>query len=169
MRLIAIAAVFAVGCGASTPVVQYAGISEKQHVEKKKLPDRPDATPIAKADDWVKPLPAATCTIKKKDGTTETVQTKDGILLSPEKAVRAALYKDGYNNLRDLYEIDRQIWGQHRIVYDERLGQANAEVKRLAPSWWDRHKTSIACAAGFAAGAVATVAIVYAVDEVKKQ
>jgi hypothetical protein len=146
-----------VGCGASTPVPQYAGISEKQYVEARELPPRPDADPIAKEDDWVKPLPAGQCA------------DRDGVLLSPEKAVRAALYKDGYNNLRNLYDIDRQVWTQHRIVYNERTAQANAEIKRLAPSWWDEQKTSISWAAGFALGAATTILIVYSVDSVKNE
>ena len=92
---------------------------------------------------------------------------RDGILISPEKAARAKLWQVSYKSLLELYEIDRQIFTQHRIIYDERLTQANAEISRLSPSWWDENKGTIGWATGFVAGAVATIAIVYAVDEVK--
>jgi len=154
-----------VGCGASTPVVQYSGIKESQHVETKPLPERPDAKPIPKENDWVVPLQASTCTAKK---TGKVVETKDGILISPEKAVRAKQWKADAVNVRTLHDIDRGIWGHHRVVYEERIGQANTRIKTLSPSWWDENKGTVAWASGFILGAAATIGIVYAVDEVKQ-
>ena len=158
MKLLALPTAMALmmGCGASTPVTQYPGIKKDQHVETKKLPDRPDKQAIPKAKDWVKPLKAGES------------HTADGILLSPEKAVRAALWKSGYNECRSLHEIDRGIFGHHRVVYEERLVQANKEVSRLSPSWWDENKGTISWAGGFLMGAAATIAIVYALDEVRQ-
>jgi len=155
MRVLSILTLFAFGCGAATPVVQYKPIPESQYVEKKDLPEAPDANPIPKDGDWVKALPAG------------TMHDRDGILISPEKAARAKLWQVSYKSLLELYEIDRQIFTQHRIIYDERLTQANAEISRLSPSWWDENKGTIGWATGFVAGAAATIAIVYAVDEVK--
>lgn len=166
IRLIATSLVLVMGCAASTPVIQYAGIKEKQHVENKTLPDRPDKDKIPKGEDWVVPLPAAKCTLKSDE--TKVVETDGGILFSPAKAVRAALWKSGYEGLRTLFDIDRQVWREHRIIYDERMGQANAELKRRSPSWWDENKGTVAWASGFLMGAAATIAIVYAVDEVKE-
>lgn len=156
MRLVAIAVLAAAGCSASTPVPQYPGIKEKQHVEARELPPRPDAEPISPEQDWVQALPAGKCA------------EKDGILLSPEKAVRAKLWQTAYNGLRNLYDLDRQVWGQHRIVYEERTQQANAEIKRLAPSWWQENKGTIAWAGGFLMGAAATIAILYGVEQVQE-
>ena len=164
MRLAVLIAMLTASCGSSTTVPQYSGIGESHHVETRDLPPRPDAEPIAKEDDWVKSLPAATC---KLDRSGDTVKTEDGVLLSPEKAVRAARYKDGYNNLRLLYDVDREIFGAQRTVYEERIRQANSEIERLSPSWWDDHKTDLAWATGFFLGAATTIAIVYAVDEVQ--
>lgn len=155
-QALSVALVFAMGCGASTPVVQYAGIDKKQHVETRKLPDPPDAKPIPKDKDWVKPLPAG------------QTHDKGGVLISPEKAARAKKWQDAYKNLRSLYELDRQIMGQHRIIYEERLGLANKEIKRNSPSWWDENKGTMGWVVGFVAGAAATIGIVYAVDEVKQ-
>jgi hypothetical protein len=154
-RIIAILTLFAFGCGAATPVVQYKPISEKQHVETRKLPDAPDAKPIPKEGDWVKVLPAG------------TTYDKHGVLISAEKAARAKLWQLSYKTLRELYELDRQIFSQHRIIYDERLKQANKEIHRLSPSWWSENKGTLGWGTGFIAGAAATIAIVYAVDEVK--
>jgi hypothetical protein len=163
MRLLVILAVLSVGCGAATPVVQYKGIPEAQYVEQKKLPDSPASEPIAKKDNWVKSLPASVCTDEK--GVER--KTDHGIVMSAQKAARAKRWQDAYNNIRSLYELDRQIFGQHRIIYDERTKQANEEIVRLSPSWWDENKGTFGWGAGFVAGAAATIAIVYAVDEVK--
>lgn len=156
MKFFAILTLFAFGCGASTPVVQYSGVAEKQHVEKVPLPDRPDKEEIPKDADWVKALPAGQS------------HDKHGVLISPEKAARAKLWKVSYETLRKLYETDRQIVEQHRIIYDERLAQANKEIRRLSPSWWDENKGTVAWATGFVLGAAATISIVYSVDEVKQ-
>lgn len=163
MRFVVLIAMAVAACGSSNSVPQYPGIGESHHVEAKKLPPRPDAQAIAKEDNWSEPLPSATCTV---ESTGETVATKDGVLISPDKAIRAIRFKDSYNNLRDLYEIDRQIIGAQRVVYEERLAQANSEIRRLSPSWFDRNKGTLGWVGGFVAGAVTTVAIVYAVDEV---
>jgi hypothetical protein len=151
----ALVLIFLVSCAASTPVVQYAGIDPKQYVETKTLPDRPDKDPIPADKDWVIPL-AAGQTAKQ-----------DGVLLSPEKAGRAKLWQDGYLGLRSLYDIDRQIWTQQRIIYDERLSQANAEIKRRSPSWWDENKGTLSWVGGFVMGAATSVAIVYGLEHVK--
>ena len=156
-QVLSILMVFAIGCGSTAPVVvQYSGVPERQHVEKKELPEPPDAKPIPAEEDWVKPLPAG----KAYD--------KDGVLISPAKAARAKQWQLGYKSLRDLYEIDRQIWEQQRIVYDERLGQANKEIERLSPSWWSDNKGTVGLVTGIVLGVATTIGIVYAVDEVKQ-
>lgn len=141
-------------CAASSPVARYPGFDDKHRVENNPLPERPDSEKIPSDKDWVKPLRAGECA------------ESDGILLSPEKAVRAKLWQEGYNSVRTLYEIDRQIWQQHRIVYEERLNQANSEVARLSPSWWDENKSSILWAGGFLMGAATSISIVYALDKI---
>lgn len=163
MRLLSLLTVLSLGCGAATPVVQYRGIPEAQYVEQKELPESPAGELIAKKDDWVKALPASVCT----DAKGVERKTDHGIVMSPQKAARAKRWQDSYSNLRGLYELDRQIFSQHRIIYDERMGQANEEIVRLSPSWWDKNKGTLGWGAGFVAGAAATIAIVYAVDEVK--
>lgn len=154
MRVFALIVLLICGCSASTQVLQYPKLSEKQHVESKALPERPDAVAIPKEQDWSRALPASKCT------------DVNGVLLSPEKAARAKGWQDGYNNLRSLYEIDREVWQQHRIVYEERTAQANAEIRRLSPSWFDENKGTLAWVGGFLMGAATSVAIVYALDNI---
>lgn len=156
MKAVALILLVTIGCSASTPVLQYPKLNDKQRVEEKSLPERPDAVAIAPENDWVKPMKAGDST------------DKPGVLLSPDKAARAKKWQDGYNNLRDLYELDRQIWVQHRIVYDERIAQANAEIKRLSPSWWDENKSQILWVGGFVMGAATSIAIVYGLDNVRQ-
>lgn len=156
MKVVALILLVTIGCSASTPVPQYPAMSEKQLVENKPLPERPDAEKIAPENDWVKPMKAG------------DVADKPGVLLSPDKAARAKKWQDGYNNLRDLYELDRQVWVQHRIVYDERISQANATIKRLSPSWWDENKSQILWVGGFVMGAATSIAIVYGLDHVRQ-
>jgi hypothetical protein len=156
VKAVALILLVTIGCSASTPVLQYPKISDKQRVEDKPLPERPDAVAIAPENDWVKP-------VKVGD-----VADKPGVLLSADKAVRAKKWQDGYLNLRSLYDLDRQIWQQHRIVYDERIAQANAEIRRLSPSWWDENKSSVLWAGGFIMGAATSIAIVYGLDHVRQ-
>lgn len=155
MKVVALILLFSIGCGAATPFLQYPAMSEKQQVENKTLPARPDAVAVAPDDDWVKPMKAG------------DVVDKPGVLLSPGKAARAKEWQLGYNALRDLYDIDRQVWVQHRIVYEERTTQANATIRRLSPSWWDENKSSILWAGGFIMGAATSIAIVYGLDHVR--
>jgi len=163
IRSLVIISLLFMGCGAAKPVVQYKSIPEAQYVEQRDLPDSPALEPISKESDWVKALPASTCT----DERGVERKTEHGIVMSPEKAARAKRWQDAYNSLRGLYELDRQIFSQHRIIYDERTKQANEEIVRLSPSWWMENKGTLGWGAGFIAGAAATIAIVYAVDEVK--
>jgi len=148
-RTLAIATTLTMGCASAMPIVQYAGIPEEQHVESRALPSAPDSDPIATDADWVIALPKGECT------------GQDGILLSPEKAVRAKQWQDQYRNLRNLYDLDRAVWKSHRTVYEERLKKANERVKDLTPSWWDANEGNIAMGAGFVVGVLATVAITY--------
>ena len=157
MRRIAAAFLLAMfGCGQAMPAVQYDGIRQAQRIEERKLPARPDAKPIPEHYDWVRVLAPGECT------------ERAGILISAEKAARAKRWQTGYVRLRELYELDRGIWIQQRIVYEERLGQANSEIYRLAPTWWDSNKATIGWASGFVLGVVATIAVVYGVEEAKE-
>lgn len=153
---VAIVLLVCIGCSASTPVIQYPAMPDKHRVENKELPVRPDSEAIAPENDWTKAM--------KPGDTTD----KPGVLLSADKAARAKKWQDGYINLRLLYETDRQIWAQHRIVYEERVSSANAEIKRLSPSWWDENKGTLGWVSGFIMGAATTVAIVYAIDSVRQ-
>lgn len=122
-----------------------------------KLPERPDAQPVPPAADWV---------IALSEG--ETVpEGQAGILMSQEKAARAAKYVVGYNELRQLYEVDLRTWGREREIYERHLALADAEVERMRQkavrSFWERHAPEVAMVLGVVIGAAVTVSIVAAV------
>jgi hypothetical protein len=141
-------------CGAGNTVVQYKGIPDKHmRVEENPLPDRPDKEPIPPAEDYVYPV------------TQGDPAPADGVLLSPAKAARAKKWQIGYDEIRGLYEQDRQVWKQNRIIYEERLDLANQEIGRLQPSWWDQNKGTVAFIGGVVLGAFVTVGVAYGLDQ----
>lgn len=141
-------------CGGGTVAVQYRGMPDMA-VETKPLPDRPDKTPIADGKDYVVPL------------SNGDKAPADGVLLSPDKAARVKLWQLDYDELRALYNTDREVWKQTRIVYEERLGQANEEIRRLQPSWWDQHRLEIGVVTGIIGG-VAIMVGAYKLEQVVK-
>ena len=145
-----------VGCGAA-PIRIGAKASQAYRVEDEKLPPRPDEKPIPPEKDWVLPL--------AKD----TPAPKSGVLISPEKAVRAAKYKTRYNEIRTLAELDKRVWRSRAVIHEEQLGQANKVIKDLTPGWWDNNKGTLGFTAGMLIGAVITVFVVYGVDQVQEQ
>lgn len=128
-----------------------------------KLPERPDAVPISPAGDWAVPV---------ADGDT-VPEGRSGVLLSPEKAARAARYVVSYNELRGLYEVDLRTWGREREIYEQHLELAQAEMDRLRReaerSWFERHAPQVALVLGVVVGVAATVGIVVAVEGVTVQ
>jgi len=140
---------------AHAPVMRYTGPELLPAVETQPLPDAPDKTPIPTELDWVLALQAG-----------ETAP-KAGILFSPEKTARAKLWQVGYQQIRGMYEADRTYWSQIRAFYDVRLKQANLEIDRLQPSWWDTHKGELGFVSGMVIGAAACISIVYGVNQVQ--
>jgi hypothetical protein len=154
MRIVLILILFLAGCPVKSKIYQYNGIPSHNWIESSDLPIRPDADKIPEDKDWAISLHTGACA------------ESDGILLSPEKAVRAKSWQNGYNSLRDLYEIDRKVWAQHRIIYEDRIARANKDLRSISPTWWDENKATIAWSSGFIMGAVASIAIVFALGHV---
>ncbi len=149
--------VLLIGCGGAVPV-HFSGIKDPSFkVEDKKLPPRPDVKPIPPEKDWVVPL------AKDKPA------PKDGVLISPEKAVRAAQYKLRYNELRSRYDLDRLVWRSTRVIQSEQRGQANRVIKDLTPGWWQNNKGTLGFVTGITIGAIMTIFVVYGVDQVQER
>ena len=121
-------------------------------VEKKKLPASPAAEPIPPDKDWV-------VVVMQGEKVPE-----DGILLSAEKAARAKKWQLSYEELRGLYEADRDVWVQTRLIYEERIDQANKEIQHLQPTWWDSNKGTIAFITGAVMGSALAIGIAYGLD-----
>jgi hypothetical protein len=112
------------------------------------LPDRPDKDPITPELDYSIPLQKG------------NIASADGVLLSPAKIARLILWTISYNDIRTRYEQDRIIFKQIKIIYDERLNQAQNEIDRLQPTFWDKNGPVIILLAGFIAGSLITTGIV---------
>lgn len=134
-----------------------------------KLPDRPDAEPIAPSADWS--VSCAGYLAEKGDQEPELVK-KPGICMSTEKAIRAARYVVGYNELRGLYVVDLRTWGRERQIYERHLNAADDEIvrwkERARRSFWEQYSGQIGLGAGIVVGAVVTITIMYAVKQVKE-
>lgn len=136
------------GCSSTQPTVVYKGITDPSMlVEQKPLPARPDLTPLTDAQNQSYPLAKG------------SASPMDGILISPEKAARVLKLKAGYDELRGMYEADRTIFAQNRLIYEERLQQANAEIARISPSWWEKHGLAVGAVLGTVGGALITVGL----------
>lgn len=155
---LALAAALCVGCATTKSAAPKRTLPEP--LAAAKLPERPDAKAIPPSADWAIPVAEG-----------EVVPAgRSGILLSQEKATRAARYLIGYNELRALYEVDLRTWGRERQVYERYVQLAQDEADRQAKlaerSWWERHSPEIALGLGVVVGAAVTVGIVAAVEEV---
>jgi len=94
--------------------------------------------------------------------------TRSGILLSLEKAQRAARIRIAYDELRALYSIDLRTWEREREVYGRYLTLADEEIAtwhaRAERSWWERHDGEIGLFLGLLVGVVVTGSIAVAVE-----
>lgn len=124
------------------------------------LPERPDAKPISPSADWAKSMEVG-----------DTVpEGRAGVLMSTEKAIRAARYVVVYNELRDLYQIDIRTWGREREIYQRHLDAADDEIERWKKNadrtWWENNVGYIAVGAGLVLGAAITIGILEATQQV---
>lgn len=160
MRLALVILLMSVGC-ATTKAAQPKRTLPSPLVAAQ-LPERPDAEPIPVGKDWSVSIEAG-----------ETVpENRAGVLMSTHKAFRAAKYKVAYDELRSLYVVDLRTWGRERDIYDRHLEAADGEIvywkEKAIRSWFERHAGQIGLGGGIIIGAIVTVAIVYAVDQVKE-
>lgn len=138
----------AFGCGQTQSTVVYKGITDPaMRVEEQPLPDRPDKDPLTEAQNQSYPL------VK---GSAAPI---DGVVITPEKAARVLKLKAAYDEIRAGYTADKTVFAQNRLIYEERLQQANAEISRISPSWWDKHGAAMSALLGVIAGALVTVGL----------
>lgn len=165
--------VVASGC-ATTPMVPQPLIAAEKAVEAKPLPPDPalEALPAGTpVGDWVEALEAASCLDKAGKalpGAPSPCPARSGIASSEARAARDALYRIRYPELRRMYEADRQLWGAHRELYEERVRTGAEELKKAQPNWWQQHGPALGVVGGFVVGAAMTVAITYAVNQATK-
>jgi hypothetical protein len=110
-------------------------ISPSEWPESRKLPPTPTED-VKVVDDRVAPVSA---------GSTAEFS---GILLSEDKARRAAALKLRYDELLVLYSSDRKVWSTQREFYEEELKAADKKLKELQPGWYDQHKLELGVIGG---------------------
>jgi len=166
MRIIALCALLALGCGAAQAPQVRPIVAEDRRPEARALPTDvreeplPEGTPVTPGEDYVVPVTAGECA-----GATETCPAEDGIQVSEARANRDALYRIRYRELRDTYDADRMVWSAHRELYEAQVAADREEIARLQPSWWEQHDAEIMAAVGVVVGAALTVAITFAVNQ----
>lgn len=92
---------------------------------------------------------------------------KSGILMSEEKAALLAKYRVKYPEMRRWAKLEQQLWSGKWQITQRLLLESQRELEKK-PGWWDRNKFEVGTAMGFVLGALATIAVVYGVQEVKK-
>jgi len=141
-----------------------------KRVESRELPPDPAVEPIPDnipKGDWVAPIEKGECL--DASGTPETgapspCPVESGIVISEERAYRAALYRIRYRELRKTYESDRMVWSAHRELYEERLKLAGQAIEDLQPSWFDNNKFPLGVVGGVVLGIATSVAILSVTD-----
>jgi len=151
---------FVVGCGASLqPITAVHALPEP--LVAVGLP--PDVTrePIPPEADWA----VAVEGVEIAPG-----DLRDGILLSFEKAQRAARLRVAYDEMRSLYGVDIRTWAREREVYERYLRLADEEIvtwrEQAERTWWEQHGSEVALWVGLAAGIVLSVSVGAVLQEI---
>jgi len=132
--------------------------------------------PIFEKAQELSKLPARVEKPAKKTGTVVAVRKGDqvpfdGILLTEDRAKKAARLRISYDELYDIATINRRFTGVALRAADEQLAAADKEIARLRKaqdSWWNRHKLTV----GIVIGTILTLGLgglaVWGVNELKK-
>lgn len=153
MRVLFVFMILAAGC-ASTPQPAATAHTLPESLAQTELPPSPDATPIPPTDDWA----VAVQGVQVAPG-----DRRDGILLSMEKARRAAMLRIAYDELRALYQIDVRTWGRERGVYERYLQLSDEEIAtwrgRAQRSWWEENGDEVGLFLGLGIGIALSVSV----------
>lgn len=141
-----------------------------KRVEERELAPDPAVEPIPDnipKGDWVTSIEKGECL--DTSGTPELgapspCPVESGIIISEERAYRAALYRIRYREMRKTYGADRMVWSAHRELYEERLKLAGQAIEDLQPGWIDRNKLPLGVVGGVILGIATSVAILSVTD-----
>jgi hypothetical protein len=144
-------------------------IRESRHVESRVLPVDPAFVALPEGfstEDWVEPLEAASCVEEGAIVGGIQCPSRSGIVVSEARAWRDAQYRIGYQELRRLYEADRQVWQSQRELYEVQIQMDRQELERSRPRWWDRNKGLVLLGVGLIIGAGFVVGMTAILSEV---
>ena len=174
IRIMILASVLMSACAsqrsAYVPTVPESAI---KRVEEQPLPPDPAEEPIPDEipkGDWVVALDKGECLDENgvpENSATRPCPADSGIAVSEERAYRDGLYRLRYKELRKNYTADKQVWGVHRELYEERLKLSHKAIQDLQPSWWDRNKLSVGVVLGIVTGVATSVAILTVTEAVR--
>jgi hypothetical protein len=136
-------------------------------VEEDPLPADPETEPLdskISSADWVEPLESGSCHDANGKLLVRPCPVRSGIAMSEAKAVRFALYRTRYREMRTIYVANMKVVGVQRELYETRLKQADKAIRDLQPSWLDQHSAELGILGGFVLG----VATVYAARAASK-
>lgn len=169
--------VAAVGCGAAQIPEVRPLVAVDRRPEAWDLPVDPRLEPLPEGssstlgEDFVEPLEAGFCVEADGEvaaGSGYPCPAQSGLLISEARALRDAAYRIRYPELRRAFEADRQIWAAQRELYEAQIAADHREIERLQPTWWETHDGEVLTAVGVVVGAVVTVAVVFAVNQVSE-
>ena len=176
-KLLTILVLFTLGCGAAAtprPASPPEGpvVAESRRPEVRPLPPDPSeeslprGTPPRPPESYVEAMEAEQCVTREgvlvSDG---PCPPESGLLISEARAVRDAMYRVRYPQLRQYYVSDRQVWVAQREMYESQIQLQREEIERLQPSWWEENDGTILAAAGVVVGVAVTVLVTFAVNQ----
>lgn len=150
---LALVASLVAGCGPSTaPAATSRTLPDP--IAFSTLPESPDAEAIPPEADWA--LAVEGVEVAPGD-------VRDGILLSFEKAQRAARLRIAYDELRALYEIDLRTWARERGVYEHYLQLGDEETAawrtRAERTWWELNGDEFGLVLGLVLGIALSIGV----------
>ena len=125
---------------ACNPTTNNVHVTELDKYKEAKLPERPDKDPIPDQANWA---------MAAEKG--EIVE-KSGILISEQKASRCLELKIGYDEMRELYKSDIEIWKLREEMHGKIVKTYEKQIEEMKPSWWSRNRTWICFSLGFVVG-----------------
>ena len=90
-----------------------------------------------------------------------------GILLTEARAQDAAALRVAYEELYTISGVNQRLYVLTAKVTDSELAQADATIKALQPTWFERHSLAIGFIAGFLVMGLTTVGILASTNAVK--
>jgi len=109
------------------------------------------------------PTVVMACSAKRGEAAPEDCKVPfNGILVDPNYAARAKLYKAERDKLRSIVQTDRNAFAATHTVHEEAI---NDLAKRAQRSWWENNKGTVGFWGGMVVGMALAILSVYGVSK----